>query len=84
MQQSPTPLDIVGSEPAIATNRPRSSQKTTAFWTAYKTLADEFDREFQARYGNDLDSSLIFAGLFSAVSSAFIIQYFVHLVYLPT
>ncbi|KAJ6560802.1 hypothetical protein DFH09DRAFT_809603, partial [Mycena vulgaris] len=48
--------------------------KKTAFWTAYKTLADEFDKEFQRKYGDDLDTSLIFAGLFSAVSSAFIIQ----------
>ncbi|KAJ7830369.1 hypothetical protein B0H13DRAFT_1915968 [Mycena leptocephala] len=38
------------------------------------TLADEFDKEVQRKYGNDLDTSLIFAGLFSAVSSAFIIQ----------
>ncbi|KAJ7268256.1 hypothetical protein C8J57DRAFT_956541, partial [Mycena rebaudengoi] len=45
-----------------------------AFWTAYKKLADEFDNELQAKYGQDLDTSLIFAGLFSAVSSAFIIQ----------
>ncbi|KAJ6560752.1 hypothetical protein DFH09DRAFT_921464, partial [Mycena vulgaris] len=52
----------------------QSSDKETAFWTAYKTLADEFDKEFQRKYGNDLDTSLIFAGLFSAVSSAFIIQ----------
>ncbi|KAJ7467513.1 hypothetical protein FB451DRAFT_949507, partial [Mycena latifolia] len=48
--------------------------KKTAFWTVYKTLADEFDKEFLRKYGNDLDTSLIFAGLFSAVSSAFIIQ----------
>ncbi|KAJ7084660.1 hypothetical protein C8R44DRAFT_651476, partial [Mycena epipterygia] len=54
--------------------QPPSSDKQTAFWTAYKTLADEFDKEFQRKYGNDLDTSLIFAGLFSAVSSAFIIQ----------
>ncbi|KAJ7820860.1 hypothetical protein B0H13DRAFT_1558063, partial [Mycena leptocephala] len=46
----------------------------TAFWTAYKTLADEFDKEIQRKYGNDLDTSLIFAGLFSAVSAVFIIQ----------
>ncbi|KAJ6560822.1 hypothetical protein DFH09DRAFT_921424, partial [Mycena vulgaris] len=52
----------------------QSSDKKTAFWTAYKTLADEFDKEFQRKYGDDLDTSLIFAGLFSAVSSAFIIQ----------
>ncbi|KAJ7808810.1 hypothetical protein B0H14DRAFT_2525055, partial [Mycena olivaceomarginata] len=52
----------------------QSTDKRIAFWTAYKTLADEFDKEFQAKYGADLDTSLIFAGLFSAVSSAFIIQ----------
>ncbi|KAJ7144407.1 hypothetical protein C8R44DRAFT_570449, partial [Mycena epipterygia] len=48
--------------------------KKTAFWTTYKKLADEFDKEFQSKYGDDLNSALIFAGLFSAVSSAFIIQ----------
>ncbi|KAJ7136853.1 hypothetical protein C8R44DRAFT_868951 [Mycena epipterygia] len=46
----------------------------TAFWTAYKMLADEQDRELQQKYTTELDTSLIFAGLFSAVSSAFIIQ----------
>ncbi|KAJ7732475.1 hypothetical protein DFH07DRAFT_755261, partial [Mycena maculata] len=53
---------------------PQSTDSGTAFWMAYKTLADEFDKEFQRKYANDLDTSLIFAGLFSAVSSAFIIQ----------
>ncbi|KAJ7512338.1 hypothetical protein B0H11DRAFT_1642501, partial [Mycena galericulata] len=48
--------------------------KKTAFWNAYKTLADEHDREFQQRYSTDLDTCLIFAGLFSAVESAFIVQ----------
>ncbi|KAJ7186432.1 hypothetical protein C8R46DRAFT_1057179 [Mycena filopes] len=37
-------------------------------------LADEYDKEFQQKYSTDLDTALIFAGLFSAVSSAFIIQ----------
>ncbi|KAJ6602846.1 hypothetical protein DFH09DRAFT_452952 [Mycena vulgaris] len=37
-------------------------------------LADEHDKEFQRKYSTDLDTALIFAGLFSAVSSAFIIQ----------
>ncbi|KAJ7439241.1 hypothetical protein FB451DRAFT_941253, partial [Mycena latifolia] len=46
----------------------------SAFWNAYKTVADEYDKEFKDKYGTDLDTSLIFAGLFSAVSSAFIIQ----------
>ncbi|KAJ7661866.1 hypothetical protein B0H17DRAFT_953380 [Mycena rosella] len=51
-----------------------SLDKKTAFWTVYGKLADEFDKQFQHKYGNDLDTSLIFAGLFSAVSSSFIIQ----------
>ncbi|KAF8146057.1 hypothetical protein K438DRAFT_528597, partial [Mycena galopus ATCC 62051] len=54
--------------------QPQSTDKRTTFWTAYKTLADEFDKELQQKYGGDLDTSLMFAGLFSAVSSAFIIQ----------
>ncbi|KAJ7831468.1 hypothetical protein B0H13DRAFT_1654647, partial [Mycena leptocephala] len=51
-----------------------SSDKRAEFWTAYKNLANESAGEFQTKYGSDLDASLIFAGLFSAVSSAFIIQ----------
>ncbi|KAJ7734472.1 hypothetical protein B0H16DRAFT_153668 [Mycena metata] len=54
--------------------QPQSGDTRTAFWTVYGKLADEFDKEFLQKYGNDLDASLIFAGLFSAVSSAFIIQ----------
>ncbi|KAF7363951.1 hypothetical protein MSAN_01053400 [Mycena sanguinolenta] len=53
---------------------PRSTDTKTAFWESYMKLADEHDKEFQKKYSNDLDTSLIFAGLFSAVSSAFIIQ----------
>ncbi|KAF8210852.1 hypothetical protein K438DRAFT_99198 [Mycena galopus ATCC 62051] len=51
-----------------------TTDKKTTFWNAYKTLADEHDRELLQRYSTDLDTSLIFAGLFSAVDSAFIIQ----------
>ncbi|KAJ7479699.1 hypothetical protein FB451DRAFT_164027 [Mycena latifolia] len=46
----------------------------TSFWNSYMKLADEHDKEFQRKYSTDLDTALIFAGLFSAVSSAFIIQ----------
>ncbi|KAJ7845146.1 hypothetical protein B0H14DRAFT_3868145 [Mycena olivaceomarginata] len=53
--------------------KPKSRDKKIAFWTAYNTLAEEFDKEFREKYKDDLDTSLIFAGLFSAVSSAFII-----------
>ncbi|KAJ7254881.1 hypothetical protein C8J57DRAFT_955807, partial [Mycena rebaudengoi] len=48
--------------------------KETILWNTYKMLSEEYDREFLKKYGTDLDTSLIFAGLFSAVSSAFIIQ----------
>ncbi|KAF8205611.1 hypothetical protein K438DRAFT_516343 [Mycena galopus ATCC 62051] len=53
---------------------PESVDTNTAFWGSYMKLADEHDKEFQKKYSNDLDTALIFAGLFSAVSSAFIIQ----------
>ncbi|KAJ7700990.1 hypothetical protein B0H16DRAFT_1902850 [Mycena metata] len=53
---------------------PLTTDKKTEFWKAYKIIADEYDKEYQEKYSNDLDSSLIFAGLFSAVGSAFIIQ----------
>ncbi|KAJ7479782.1 hypothetical protein FB451DRAFT_1239806 [Mycena latifolia] len=48
--------------------------KKIEFWNSYMKLADEHDKEFQEKYSTDLDTALIFAGLFSAVSSAFIIQ----------
>ncbi|KAJ7484170.1 hypothetical protein FB451DRAFT_1027999, partial [Mycena latifolia] len=54
--------------------KPPAKEKKTNFWNLYKTLADEHDKEFLEKYSSDLDTSLIFAGLFSAVSSAFIIQ----------
>ncbi|KAJ7936568.1 hypothetical protein B0H13DRAFT_2303607 [Mycena leptocephala] len=50
------------------------SNEKIAFWTEYMKLAKEFDKDFLRKYGEDLDTALIFAGLFSAVSSAFIIQ----------
>ncbi|KAJ7484218.1 hypothetical protein FB451DRAFT_1231803 [Mycena latifolia] len=58
---------------ALHSKAPVTDKKTT-FWNLYKNLADEHDKEFQQRYSTDLDSSLIFAGLFSAVDSAFIIE----------
>ncbi|KAJ7636742.1 hypothetical protein FB45DRAFT_1138603, partial [Roridomyces roridus] len=51
-----------------------STDTKTAFWNTYKTISDEFDKDYQQKYSTDLDTTLIFAGLFSAVTSAFIIQ----------
>ncbi|KAK6977682.1 hypothetical protein R3P38DRAFT_2581166 [Favolaschia claudopus] len=53
---------------------PPAAGEAMAFWNGYNTLAKEYDKEFLRRYDTDLDTCLIFAGLFSAVSSAFIIQ----------
>lgn len=44
------------------------------FYENYRKLAEEFDKEFLKKHEEDLDTTLIFAGLFSAVTSAFIIQ----------
>ncbi|KAF9780438.1 hypothetical protein BJ322DRAFT_981223, partial [Thelephora terrestris] len=46
----------------------------TRFYDNYRKVAEEYDKDFLKRYGEDLDTTLIFAGLFSAVTSAFIIQ----------
>ncbi|KAJ7191267.1 hypothetical protein GGX14DRAFT_600991 [Mycena pura] len=54
--------------------KPEALDIKTAFWNAYNPLAHELDKEVKDKYGTNLDTSLIFAGLFSAVSSAFIIQ----------
>ncbi|KAJ7268488.1 hypothetical protein C8J57DRAFT_345733 [Mycena rebaudengoi] len=61
---------------AIESLKPQAPipDKKTAFWNSYMKLADEHDKEFLRKYLSDLDTALIFAGLFSAVSSAFIIQ----------
>ncbi|KAK6985059.1 hypothetical protein R3P38DRAFT_2661868 [Favolaschia claudopus] len=53
---------------------PTTTDKKTTFWNGYMIIANEYDKEFLQKYGTDLDTSLIFAGLFSAVASAFIIQ----------
>ncbi|KIJ56131.1 hypothetical protein M422DRAFT_147943, partial [Sphaerobolus stellatus SS14] len=40
----------------------------------YERVAKQKDEEFLERYNSDLDVQLIFAGLFSVISSAFIVQ----------
>ncbi|KAG8920415.1 hypothetical protein FRC02_000912 [Tulasnella sp. 418] len=44
------------------------------FWKAYNKEADQEDKEMIKDYGTDLDTLLIFAGLFSAINTAFIIE----------
>ncbi|KAF8840490.1 hypothetical protein BDN67DRAFT_903360, partial [Paxillus ammoniavirescens] len=43
------------------------------FWATYNREAGEYDAEFLDKYKSDMDIVLIFAGLFSAVSTSFIV-----------
>ncbi|KAF9644096.1 hypothetical protein BDM02DRAFT_3080679, partial [Thelephora ganbajun] len=44
------------------------------FYEHYREEAEEYDKEFMNKHDEDLNTTLLFAGLFSAVASAFIIQ----------
>ncbi|KAG2128273.1 hypothetical protein DEU56DRAFT_698294, partial [Suillus clintonianus] len=43
------------------------------FWETYKKVSTEYDDDFLARANDDMGIILTFAGLFSAVNSAFIV-----------
>ncbi|KAG0696340.1 hypothetical protein DFH29DRAFT_772303, partial [Suillus ampliporus] len=43
------------------------------FWGVYRRVAEEHDGEFLERYTSDMDIVLVFSGLFSAVSTSFIV-----------
>ncbi|KAJ7741202.1 hypothetical protein DFH07DRAFT_981820 [Mycena maculata] len=69
------PRRVLGNIPkiqkAIEATKPQAPtmDKKTTLWNAYMKLADEYDKDFQQKYSTDLDTGLIFAGLFSAVTS---------------
>ncbi|KAK6977691.1 hypothetical protein R3P38DRAFT_3377284 [Favolaschia claudopus] len=44
----------------LKTKPPPTADKKTAFWNGYNALAKEYDDDFYAKYGSDLDTSLIF------------------------
>ncbi|KAG8869849.1 hypothetical protein FRB97_000691, partial [Tulasnella sp. 331] len=52
---------------------PSSFGSVDDFWIKYDALADKFDKEMLHRLNTDLDVLLIFAALFSAVNTAFIV-----------
>jgi len=58
-----------GFFPPIKTDDPRLD-----FYTMYKREATEYDTDYVKKYDEDLNTTLIFAGLFSAVSTAFVIN----------
>ncbi|KAG1734116.1 hypothetical protein EDB19DRAFT_1592697, partial [Suillus lakei] len=43
------------------------------FWAAYKSVSDEYDDDMLERCNENMHIVLLFAGLFSAVNTAFII-----------
>ncbi|TFK31551.1 hypothetical protein BDQ12DRAFT_639943, partial [Crucibulum laeve] len=67
----------------MATTTPKYSQRTPPtsikdaerkFWTMYNEEAEKHDEALTNIWTGDMDSILIFAGLFSAVLTAFIIE----------
>jgi hypothetical protein len=66
-------LTIPRIHQAVEALKPHESfDRKTAFWDSYMKLADEHDKEFQKKYSNDLDTSLIFVcWLFSLVQVSF-------------
>ncbi|GBE86190.1 hypothetical protein SCP_0900680 [Sparassis crispa] len=52
---------------------PSGRDVRSRFWASYQKLSTEYDNEFLERCRGDMDIILIFSGLFSAVSTAFII-----------
>ncbi|KAJ8595401.1 hypothetical protein M405DRAFT_929554 [Rhizopogon salebrosus TDB-379] len=51
----------------------RGKDATSKFWAAYKKVPSEYDDDMLERWNSNMDIVLIFAGLFSAVNTAFII-----------
>ncbi|KAJ8580028.1 hypothetical protein M405DRAFT_88131, partial [Rhizopogon salebrosus TDB-379] len=51
----------------------RGKDATSKFWAAYKKVSSEYDDDMLERWNSNMDIVLIFAGLFSAVNTAFII-----------
>jgi hypothetical protein len=50
-----------------------TSNARAEFYNKFKHEADGYDKDFLEKYRGDLDTTLVFAALFSAVVSAFII-----------
>ncbi|KAG8898940.1 hypothetical protein FRB99_007028, partial [Tulasnella sp. 403] len=60
--------------PSGDSSQPVTIDAETAFWITYNTEAEAFDREHLDAWNKTLDVLLIFAGLFSAINTAFILE----------
>ncbi|KAG8982494.1 hypothetical protein FRB93_008012 [Tulasnella sp. JGI-2019a] len=67
------PQSPIQGSPPEEVNEQKSFGEVGDFWTIYGELADTFDDEMIKRLNESLDVLLIFAGLFSAVDTAFIV-----------
>ncbi|KAG1798901.1 uncharacterized protein HD556DRAFT_159701 [Suillus plorans] len=63
-------LDILQDSTIVSKS---GKDERSRFWGVYKRVAEEHDSEFLERYTTDMDIVLIFSGLFSAVSTSFIV-----------
>ncbi|THH28851.1 hypothetical protein EUX98_g5333 [Antrodiella citrinella] len=50
---------------------PLVADRGQRFWTVYQDVIAEYNDDFLRKYNSDMDTSMIFAGLFSAVSASF-------------
>ena len=56
---------------AVANWKPEKikADPTTNFWTVYKTVADEYDKDLVSQYAGDLDTTLTFVSTFTSLVS---------------
>ncbi|KAF9649336.1 hypothetical protein BDM02DRAFT_1866934 [Thelephora ganbajun] len=55
-------------------NKPPEVDPRRHFYRMFNQEADDYDKDFHKKYHDDLNTTLVFAGLFSGVASAFIID----------
>ncbi|KAG8919829.1 hypothetical protein FRC02_001343 [Tulasnella sp. 418] len=77
--QTLAPQEVKGrsklAEPKLVPNPvPVTIDDHAPFWSTYDKVSGDYDREMIAAWNASLDVLLIFAGLFSAINTAFIIE----------
>ncbi|KAI9460291.1 hypothetical protein HD554DRAFT_1986335, partial [Boletus coccyginus] len=58
--------------------------RVTQFWQEYSEEAENYDKDFLLKNGNNIEGVLIFAGLFSAVAASFLVSFQANLQPNPT
>ncbi|KAF9647386.1 hypothetical protein BDM02DRAFT_3145911, partial [Thelephora ganbajun] len=69
----PRPLEDM--PPSLSPNLLRGTGNARVdIWNEFQLVADDHDREFTKKYDKDLNNTILFATLFSAVTSVFIVD----------